>query len=283
MRAGAPERRRAPALEVEGLTVELDARRVVDGVDFRLARGERRGLIGESGSGKSLTALALLGLLPAGAAASGSVRLEGTELFRLPEAHLAKLRGASMTMMFQDSLSALNPLVRVERQVAEPLRWHGGLSRSEARGAARDLLRRVRLTDAERVARCYPPQLSGGQRQRVALAAALACRPAVLVADEPTTALDVTVQAEILDLLADVVTEEDGPALLFVSHDLPVVARLCEAAMVMHGGSVVENAAVTELIRAPRHPHTVELVSSALAMEAGMGTPARSQDREAVS
>ncbi|WP_460962930.1 ABC transporter ATP-binding protein [Parasphingorhabdus pacifica] len=270
-------------LEVDGLTVELGDRRVVDAVDFRLARGERRGLIGASGSGKSLTGLSLLGLLPAGAAVSGSVRFEGTELLGLPESRLARLRGSSMAMVFQDSLSALNPLVRVERQVAEPLRRHGGLSRSEARAAVIGLLERVRFADPERVARCRPPELSGGQRQRVALAMALACRPAVLIADEPTTALDVTVQAEVLGLLTDIVAEEDGPALLFVSHDLPVVARTCENAMVMDGGSIVENAAVTELIHAPQHPRTAELVSSALEWEATGGGPVRASDSEVLS
>lgn len=277
------ERRRGPVLDVEGLTVELGGRRVVDGVNFHLARGERRGLIGESGSGKSLTGLSLLGLLPAGAAVSGSVRFEGTELLGLPESRLARLRGASMAMVFQDSLSALNPLARVGRQVAEPLRRHGGLSRAEARQAVLAQLERVRFADPERVARSYPPQLSGGQRQRVALAMALACRPAVLIADEPTTALDVTVQAEILDLLADVAAEQDGPALLFVSHDLPVVARLCESAMVMHGGSVVEHAAVAELVRTPRHSHTAELVSNALALEVGFAEPMSDRDHEGVS
>lgn len=188
-----------------------------------------------------------------------------------------------MAMVFQDSLSALNPLVRIGRQVAEPLRRHGGLSRSDARAAMIGLLERVRFTDPERVARCRPPELSGGQRQRVALAMALACRPAVLIADEPTTALDVTVQAEVLDLLADVVAEEDGPALLFVSHDLPVVAQLCENVMVMDGGSIVEHAAVAELVRDPQHPRTVELVSSALELEAAGGEPVRPPNREVVS
>lgn len=273
----------APVLEVEGLTVELGGRRVVDGASFRLVGGERRGLIGETGSGKSLTALSAVGLLPAAAVVSGSVRLAGTELLGLPESRMARLRGASVAMVFQDALSALNPLARVGRQVAEPLRRHAGLSRSEARAGAVRLLERVRLADPERVAMSYPPQLSGGQRQRVALAMAMACSPAVLIADEPTTALDVTVQAEVLALLAEVVAEEDGPALLFVSHDLPVVAQLCDRAMVMHDGSIVEQAAVSALVRAPQHPRTVELIESALELESGFGNPVRPQDREAVS
>lgn len=279
---GAHERHE-PVLEVEDLTIELRGRRVVDGVSFRLARGRRRGLIGESGSGKSLTGLALLGLLPAGATASGSVRFEGTQLLGLPESRMARFRGRSIAMVFQDSLSALNPLVRVGRQVAEPLRQHRGLSRSRRRHAVLELLEHVRFTDPERVARCTPPQLSGGQRQRVALAMALACRPAVLVADEPTTALDTTVQAEILHLLSEVVSEPDGPALMLVSHDLPVVAGLCPEAMVMRAGTIVENAAVAELIRAPTHPHTADLVSNARALDTGLDRTAPRQDRASVS
>ena len=257
-----------PVLEVEGLAVDIRGRRVVDGVDFRLGRGERRGLIGESGSGKSLTGLALLGLLPVGARVSGSVRFGDEELLGLPESRFGQLRGASIAMVFQDALSALNPLVKVGRQVAEPLRRHRGLSRSEAGAAAIEMLARVRFADPERAARCCPPQLSGGQRQRVALAMALACRPTVLVADEPTTALDATVQAEILALFADIADGDDAPALLFISHDLAVVAQLCSTAMVMHAGTIVEHSPMTELVRAPQHPRTVELVESALALEA---------------
>ncbi|GAA0544240.1 ABC transporter ATP-binding protein [Saccharopolyspora erythraea] len=268
-----------PVLEVEGLTVELGGRRVVDGVDFRLGRGERRGVIGESGSGKSLTGLALLGLLPTGARAGGSVRFDGEELLGLPESRRAQFRGASIAMVFQDALSALNPLVRVGRQVAEPLRRHRGLARSEAHAAAIEMLARVGFSDPERAVRCCPPQLSGGQRQRVALAMALACRPAVLVADEPTTALDVTVQADILALLTDIADGDDAPALLFISHDLAVVAQLCSSAMVMHNGTIVEHAPMTDLIRAPQHPQTVELVESALSLEA----PPRHHERKAVS
>lgn len=268
-----------PVLEVAGLTVSFGDHRVVDEVNFDLHGGSRRGLIGESGSGKSLTGLALLGLLPRGARVSGSARFRGRELLDLTERERARLRGSSIAMVFQDAMSALNPLVPVVRQVREPLRRHRGLGKREATATVIELFERVRLADPERVARCCPPGLSGGQRQRVALAMALACEPAVLIADEPTTALDVTVQAEILALLAELVRGDTGPALLFVSHDLPVVAELCTDVMVMHDGTIVEHAAVTELVRSPAHPRTAELVEHALALESGLS----GRDRERAS
>ncbi|MHA6799993.1 ABC transporter ATP-binding protein [Bounagaea algeriensis] len=258
---------RAPVLDVAGLSVDIGGRRLVDDVHLQLLPGQRLGLIGESGSGKSLTALSLLGLLPPKARTTGSLLLHGREVARLPESEWRRLRGARIAMVFQDAVSALNPLVRVQRHIAEPLRKHRGMAGPRARTRARALLHRVGFSDAERAARCTPAQLSGGQRQRVALAMALACRPAVLVADEPTTALDVTVQAEILQLLADVTGGEDGPALLLISHDLPVVAQLCSTVMVMHEGAVVERGALTEMLRGPRHPRTAALVDSARQLE----------------
>ncbi|GAB2743105.1 ABC transporter ATP-binding protein [Salinifilum aidingensis] len=261
---GADER--PPALEVEALSVDIGDRRLVDDAHFRLHPGQRLGVIGESGSGKSLTALSLLGMLPPGSRTTGSVRLGGRELLGLPEAQWARLRGSSIAMVFQDAVASLNPLVRVQRQIAAPLRTHRGMRSSEARAAARELLSRVGFPEPARVARCAPPQLSGGQRQRVALAMALACRPTVLVADEPTTALDVTVQAEILDLLDEVTSGDDGPALLFISHDLPVVAQLCSRVAVMHEGAVVDDTSVRELVHRPQHPRTAALVDSALAL-----------------
>lgn len=259
-------------LALDGLTVRFGDRRVVDGVTFSLGAGERLGLIGESGSGKTLTALALAGLLPPEARAAGSVRLDGEEILGRPERHLARLRGDAIGFVFQEPLTALNPLMRIGSQIAEPLRIHRGLSRRAARAAAADLAARVGLPDPERAVRAYPHQLSGGQRQRVGIAIALACRPALLIADEPTTALDVTVQAEILGLLTGLVREE-GSALLFISHDLPVVARVAERVAVMRNGRVVEEGATLDVLRSPREPYTRQLVAAARAV-AWTGPPA---------
>ena len=258
---------RAPILDVAGLSVDIGGRRLVDDVHLQLLPGQRLGLIGESGSGKSLTGLSLLGLLPPKARTSGSVLLRDQEVSQLPESAWRRLRGAGIAMVFQDAVSSLNPLVRVQRQVSEPLRQHRGMAGPRARAQARALLRRVGFPAPERVARCTPAQLSGGQRQRVALAMALACRPAVLVADEPTTALDVTVQAEILQLLAEVTGGDDGPALLLISHDLPVIAQLCPTVMVMCAGAVVDRGVLTEMLRDPQHPRTAALVDSARQLE----------------
>ncbi|PRY02433.1 ABC transporter ATP-binding protein [Allonocardiopsis opalescens] len=264
-------------LDVDGLTVSAGPRRVVDGVGFRLGRGDRVGLIGESGSGKSLTALALIGLLPAGCTANGSVRLDGADL--LADARrLDRARGRDIAMVFQESLTALNPLVRVGRQVAEPLRRRQGLSRRAARDAAVELLGRVGLPEPAAIAQAHPGRLSGGQRQRACLALALACRPRLLIADEPTTALDTTVQAGILRLLAELLADDrygPPPALLFISHDLAVVGRLCSRLLVMREGRVVESGTTAELLRAPRHPHTHALLAAARAT--ALPGPARPQ------
>lgn len=241
---------------------------LVDGVDLRLRPGERLGLIGESGSGKSLTALALLGLLPPGCTAEGSVRLDGRELLGLDERWLRRIRGSGMTMVFQDALSALNPLVRVGRQIAEPFRRHQGMSAGEAGRAAVELLGTVGIPRPREAARAHPPQLSGGQRQRVCIAMALACRPQVLIADEPTTALDVTVQAEILALFDRVLGSESvpGPALLLITHDLAVVSRVCEEISVMHEGRIVENGPASALLHDPQHAYTRALLADARAV-----------------
>ncbi|WP_046468226.1 ATP-binding cassette domain-containing protein [Allosalinactinospora lopnorensis] len=244
---------------------------VVDGVGFRLEPGERLGVIGESGSGKSLMALALIGLLPHDCAAGGSVRLDGTELLGTDERGLRGIRGSRMTMVFQDALTALNPLTRVGRQVAEPFRRHQGMSAPAAAGAAVELLELAGLPHPVVTARSYPPQLSGGQRQRVCIAMALACRPQVLIADEPTTALDVTVQAGVLDLLDRILGLETAPrpALLFITHDLAVVARICERVLVMRDGRIVEDGPAGSLLRHPRHDYTRTLLADARA--AGWG------------
>jgi oligopeptide/dipeptide ABC transporter ATP-binding protein len=251
-------------LDVEGLDIGTPDLRLVSDVSFSLAAGERVGLIGESGSGKSLTALAMMGLLPEGVRARGSVRLAGVEhdLVGAPEPRLAAVRGAAMTMVFQEPMSALNPSMRVGDQVAEVMLLHGTQpDRRAARAAAVKLLDSVHLPDPERLARAYPHQLSGGQRQRVMIAIALANGPKVLLADEPTTALDVTVQAQVLDLVLTGVAAR-GAALLFITHDLAVVATVCERVLVMYGGRIVESGPVEEVFTNPRHPYTQGLLAA---------------------
>jgi peptide/nickel transport system ATP-binding protein len=250
-------------LEVDGLDVGTADLRLVSDVSFTLAAGERVGLIGESGSGKSLTALAMLGLLSEGVHARGSVRLKGVDhdLVGAPEQRMATVRGAAMTMVFQEPMSALNPSMRVGDQVAEVMLLHGTQDRRTARAAAVELLDSVHLPEPERLARAYPHQLSGGQRQRVMIAIALANGPSVLLADEPTTALDVTVQAQVLDLILSGVAER-GAALLFITHDLAVVATVCERVLVMYGGRIVESGLVEEVFTRPRHPYTQGLLAA---------------------
>ena len=249
----------APLLEVSDLRVTLATPRgpaeALRGVGFSLARGATLGLIGESGCGKSMTALAVMGLLPGGARLSGSIRLDGRELVGLGEPALCALRGNRIGMVFQEPMTALNPLHTVGDQIAEPLRLHRGMSRSAARAEALRLLERVRLPQAAQRLDAHPHQLSGGQRQRVTIAMALACGPELLIADEPTTALDVTIQGEILDLLRELV-EERGMALLMISHDLGVMARVVERLLVMYGGTVVESGPTAEVFAHLAHPYT---------------------------
>jgi peptide/nickel transport system ATP-binding protein len=252
-------------LSVTGLTIDLDGRRVVDGIDVEVADGARVGIIGESGSGKSLTALAILGLLPDGATVSGSIRWDGRELTALRDRELAALRGDEIGMVFQEPQTALNPIRTVGRQIAESIRIHQrGVSRAEAWARAVDEARRVRLPDPERIVRRYPHQLSGGQRQRVAIAMALACRPRLLIADEPTTALDVTIQAEILDLMHHLV-DEDGMSLVFITHDLAVLSQIATEAVVLDEGRVVETGPLRTLLREPSSPVTRALLRDATA------------------
>ncbi|MBL8332289.1 MAG: ABC transporter ATP-binding protein [Rubrivivax sp.] len=246
-------------LSVSDLRVTLNTARgradALRGVSFALDRGETVGLIGESGCGKSITALALMGLLPDGAQVSGSIRFDGQELSTLPEEQLCRLRGNRIGMVFQEPMTALNPLHTVGRQIAESLRLHRGLSGAAARAEALRLLERVQLPQAAQRLDAYPHQLSGGQRQRVVIAIALACGPDLLVADEPTTALDVTIQREVLDLIAELV-RDSGMALLLISHDLGVMADTVQRMLVMYGGTVVEQGPTAAVFRRLAHPYT---------------------------
>ena len=231
------------------------------GVSFTLERGQTLGLIGESGCGKSLTALAIMGLLPDGAQVAGSIQLDGQELTTLDEPALCRLRGRQMAMVFQEPMTALNPLHTIGRQVAEPLRLHLGLGASAAQAQALRLLQRVQLAQAAQRLGAYPHQLSGGQRQRVVIAMALACGPRLLVADEPTTALDATLQREVLQLLQDLV-REDGMGLLLISHDLGLMADSVQRLLVMYGGTVVESGATADVLRRPAHPYSRGLMAA---------------------
>ncbi|GAA3898613.1 ATP-binding cassette domain-containing protein [Microbacterium invictum] len=251
-------------LEVRDLAIEIGGRRVVDGVSFDVADAARVGLIGESGSGKSLTALALLGLLPEDATAHGSIRWNGQELIGLPDRELAELRGDEIGIVFQEPRTALNPIRTVGNQIGESLRIHEGIGRRAARDRAVAEAARVHLPAPEQIVRRYPHQLSGGQRQRVAIAMALACRPRLLIADEPTTALDVTIQADILDLLRALVAD-DGMSLVFITHDLAVLSQVATHAVVLEEGRVVEQGPISTLLTAPSSPVTQGLLRDATA------------------
>ncbi len=252
------------SLIVEDLVIRITGRTVVDGISFEVSDGARLGLIGESGSGKSLTALAILGLLPAGASAEGSIRWNGTELIGMRDRELARFRGDEIGIVFQEPRTALNPIRTVGRQIAEAVRIHTGISRREARERAIAEAARVHLPEPGSIVDRYPHQLSGGQRQRVAIAMALACRPRLLIADEPTTALDVTIQAEILELLLGLV-EDEGMSLVFITHDLAVLAQVATHGVVLEHGRIVEHAPVHTLLTSPSSPITQGLLRDATA------------------
>ena len=258
----------APLLEVRDLRVRFDTPlgsvEVLDGVSLELAQGEALGIVGESGCGKTVTALSVLGLLPRpqGRVVEGSsIRFRGEEIVDAGEARLRRLRGNEISMIFQEPMSSLNPVLTVGEQVAEPLRVHRGMDRTSARAEALRLLEDVRIPEAGRRLASYPHELSGGMRQRVMLAMALACRPALLLADEPTTALDVTTQAQILELIAEL-RARHGLALVLVTHDLGVVAQVADRVLVMYAGQVVESGPVRELLADPLHPYTRGLLAS---------------------
>jgi peptide/nickel transport system ATP-binding protein len=266
----------SPLLEVRDLRVAFQRRGepdtvAVDGVSFDVAPGQVVGLVGESGCGKSVTSMAIMRLLPArGVRISGSVKLDGEELLSLSDARMRERRGRDLSMVFQDPLSSLNPVIPIGLQITEVLRRHRGMDREAARTAAVELLDRVGIPDPRRRLSSYPHQLSGGMRQRVMIAIALACRPRLLIADEPTTALDVTIQAQILELLKELVSET-GAALIMITHDLGVVAGLCETVNVLYGGRIVERAQRHRLFGTPRHPYTHGLLRSIPRLDAPAG------------
>jgi peptide/nickel transport system ATP-binding protein len=270
-----------PLLDVQDLRLMLPSAQgpvaALRGLNFTLERGQTLGLIGESGCGKSLTALALMGLLPEGARLQGALHFDGQDLAQLDEPAWCRLRGRRIAMVFQEPMTALNPLHTIGRQVAEPLRLHLGLSAAEARARALALLERVQLPQAAQRLDAYPHQLSGGQRQRVVIAIALACGPALLVADEPTTALDATLQHEVLQLLLRLV-QEDGMALLLISHDLALMARSVQRLAVMYAGRFVEQGDTAQVLANPAHPYTQGLLAARPRLGAGHSRRGRAGD-----
>jgi peptide/nickel transport system ATP-binding protein len=265
-----------PLVDVRDLRVlfpsEAGPARAVDGVSLAIAPGEAVGLVGESGCGKSVTALTILGLVEdaGGRIAGGEVRFRGRNVHALSEPELRRVRGREIGMVFQDPTSALNPVFTCGDQVAEMFRVHLGASRSEAHDRALEMLGRVHLPDPARVARAYPHELSGGMNQRVMIAIALACGPSLLIADEPTTSLDVTIQAQICDLLLEM-QAETGMALLLISHDLGLVAGLADRVALMYAGRIVEEGPAESVLLAPRHPYTIGLLRSLPSLEASGG------------
>jgi peptide/nickel transport system ATP-binding protein len=254
-----------PLLEVDNLHIGLQTQRgpaqAVRGVSFSLERGQTLGIVGESGCGKSITVMSLMGLLPATAKVTGSIRLDGQELIGQPESAMCRIRGNRIGMIFQEPMTALNPVHTIARQVGEPLRLHRGLTARQARAEALNLLQRVGIPDAASRLDAYPHQFSGGQRQRIGIAMALACGPDLLIADEPTTALDVTIQKQVLDLIQNLVAEM-GMALILISHDLGVIANSVQRMLVMYGGSVVESGPTRALFANRAHPYTKGLFAA---------------------
>lgn len=266
-----------PLLNVRNLGVEFTrgttSVRAVDGVSFTVSPGEIVGLVGESGSGKSVTSLAIMGLLPRrGVTTTGQVEFEGTDLLTLSPNRLTAMRGRDLAMVFQDPMTSLNPVVPVGLQVTEVLRAHTDLSRSDARAEAEELLHKVGIPDPRRRLDEYPHQLSGGMRQRALIAVALACKPQLLIADEPTTALDVTIQAQVVELLKDLVTTT-GTAMIMITHDLGIVAGLCDTVNVMYSGRIVERASRQELFAHPKHRYTQGLLDSIPRLDHPRGAP----------
>ena len=258
----------SPLLSVQDLSVEFRTRRgvarVLDGVGFELRRGETLGVVGESGCGKSVTALAILRLIaqPPGRIAGGRVLFDGRDLLQLSEAEMRQVRGNRISMIFQEPMTSLNPAYTVGDQIAEAVRLHEGLSKRDALARAQEMLDAVGIPDPARRVHEYPHQFSGGMRQRVMIAMALACKPDLLIADEPTTALDVTVQAQIFDLIADL-RAKTGTAVMLITHDMGAVAEMTDRVAVMYAGHIVETGAVAEVLKDPLHPYTRGLIACA--------------------
>lgn len=258
-----------PLLEVTGLTVEFPGRernvRAVDNVSFSVGRGEIIGLVGESASGKSTLGLALMRMVPEpGTVTAGNIVFGGRDLASIPEGEMRGLRGRALSLIVQDALATMNPVTTIEEQIDEVIRDHGGdRSRKSLRARALDMLREVRLPNAEKNLRRYPHELSGGMQQRVAIAQGLILGPELIIADEPTTALDVTVQAQILALLREI-CDKRGTSIIFVTHDLATVAEICDRVMVMYAGRIVESGTVSTVFRRPAHPYTTALLSGLL-------------------
>ncbi len=266
-------------LEVEGLRVRLATSRgsvtVVDGVDYTVQAGEVFGIAGESGSGKTLSMLALFGLLPEGALVDGRALFGGNDLLRIPQHQLRELSGRELAMVFQDPMTSLHPMLSVGRQLTEHVRLHLGLSRRAADQRAIEILEQVRIPDPKTALRAYPHQFSGGMRQRIAIAIALACRPKLLIADEPTTALDVTVQAGILHLL-DRLRRENNLAVILITHDLGVMSSIADRISIFYAGKVVESGTRQDVLQQPRHPYTRALLDA-------LPHPEAAQERELVA
>ncbi|MFN2469413.1 MAG: ABC transporter ATP-binding protein [Gaiellaceae bacterium] len=265
-----------PVLAIEDLRVQFWTSRgtvhAVNGISFDVSRGETLAIVGESGCGKSVTALATMGLLPrAGRVLAGSARFEGRDLLRLSDRAMRSIRGKDVAMIFQDPMTSLNPVLTVGRQIRESLETHLDLNRRDATARTADLLDRVGIPSPKARLRDYPHQFSGGMRQRAMIAMALACEPKVIIADEPTTALDVTIQAQILELLRELVTEH-GTALILITHDLGVVAGMCERVNVMYAGMFVETGSAKQLFARPRHPYTFGLLQSVPRLDAARAT-----------
>ncbi len=275
-----------PVLEIENLQTHFftpaGAVRAVDGVSYTVRAGETLGVVGESGCGKSVTALSVLRLVtsPPGRIVGGSIRFEGRDLLTISEAVMEKIRGNDISMIFQEPMTSLNPLYKVGDQISEAIALHKGLTRRQARDHALDMLRRVSIPEPEQRAQAYPHQLSGGMRQRVMIAMALSCDPKVLIADEPTTALDVTIQAQILDLMRDL-RESFGTAIVLITHDMGVVAENADRVVVMYAGRKVEEADVDDLFDNPGHPYTKGLLAAIPHLdEAARAEPGRNRLNE---
>ena len=259
-------------LTVDDLHIRFGTKTAVSGVSFSIREGESVGLVGESGSGKSVTSLGIMRLLPPQATIEGHIRYGNRDLLSLPENEMRQLRGSEIAMIFQEPMTALNPVMRIGDQIAEALHAHHRVSKSEARARTVDSLREVGIPEPERRLNAYPHQLSGGQRQRVMIAMALINRPKLLIADEPTTALDVTVQAQVLALLCDL-REKHRLSMLFISHDLGVIAQVCDRVNVMFGGQILESGGLEQVFAAPQHPYTRGLLYAIPSLRTERGQP----------